>query len=149
MEKDALDVKLSCWDRLVVPFYRCRWSIREKWTDLQYRCQRFKRGYASCDVWELRTWFVYTLKPMLQDLRIHRTGHPEALTDEEWDEILGEMARLLDLMDIWDDKAVRNQLGVSEADRSYETEMQISEQKREAAERFFQLFSKWFWDLWD
>lgn len=86
---------------------------------------------------------------MLQDLSIHRTGCPAELTDEGWGMILDEMVGLLELMDIWDDTAVKENHAIPKEDTSYETQMQISMLKKEATEQFFHLFSKWFWDLWD
>lgn len=146
---DFIEQKLNWWDKLTGPFYRLGWRICEKWKEFGYRKQRFKRGYASCDVWELRTWFVNTLRPMLEDLLVHHTGHPAELTNDEWESILTEMIQLLDVMDIWDDSAASRQIGALAEDRTYETETKISEEKLKATEAFFSLFSKWFWDLWD
>jgi len=122
--------KLTTWDKLTAPFCRA-WGRFVDWREnFGWRCQRFRRGYSSRDVWEMRTWFVETLRPMLEDLLIHHTGHPDSLTNEEWEAVLKEMVELLDDMDVWDDSTV-------------------SAQKEAAKDRFFVLFSQWFYDLWD
>lgn len=143
------NLKLTFWDKLTSPFFRVAEYIRSKQRDFRYRCQRFKCGYASCDVWELRTWFVNTLRPMLEDLRIHHTGCPEDLTNEEWEAILVEMIKLLAIMDIWDDSAAKEYLGIRDDCFTCEAQKQISDVKQNATEQFFTLFSKWFWDMWD
>lgn len=149
MEKDFFKAELNWWDKLTGPFCRLWWKLCDEWKNFGYRRQRFQRGYASCDVWELRTWFVNTLKSMLEDLLIHHTGHPTELSGEEWEDILREMIRLLSIMDIWDDTVSRKNLDIPENDRSYNVIKQISAEKQKATEQFFHLFSKWFWDLWD
>ena len=149
MEKDFFKAELNWWDKLTGPFCRLWWKLCDQWKDFGYRRQRFQRGYASCDVWEMRTWFIKTVKPMLQDLSIHRTGCPAELTDEGWGMILDEMVGLLELMDIWDDTAVKEKYAIPGEDTSYETQEKISLLQKEATEQFFSLFSKWFWDLWD
>lgn len=149
MTQDVFEMKLSWWDKLTAPVHRLWWRICDCWKDLGYRRQRFKRGYASCDVWELRSWFVNTLRPMLEDLRVHHTGCPDELTDEEWEAILGKMIKLLAIMDVWDDSAAKECLGIPDDCFTCETEKQINDIKQNATEQFFTLFSKWFWDMWD
>ena len=146
---EIFNAELNWWDKLTGPFCRLWWKFRDQRKAFGFRRQRYKRGYASCDVWELRTWFVNMLKPMLEDLLIHHTGHPAELTNDEWESILAEMLRLLDIMDIWDDSAACRQIGALKDDRTYETQIKISDEKLKATEAFFMLFSKWFWDLWD
>ena len=38
-------------DKITLPFYRIRNTLRDAYYDLKYRCQRFIRGYADEDVW--------------------------------------------------------------------------------------------------
>lgn len=128
---------------------RLGWRIHEKWKDFRWRCQRFRRGYSQRDLWEMRTWFVETAKPMLQHMKDNHHSCPEELSGEEWAAILGEMIRLLEIMDVWDDAAARKELNISKEDDSYEARMKISKEKEVAKDQFFKLFSEWFWDLRD
>lgn len=57
-------------------YYKIRNRIREFRYELRTRCQRFRRGYAWSDVWDMDVWFMNTVKPMLIHLRDHGIGMP-------------------------------------------------------------------------
>ena len=76
-------------------FYRIRFLIRE----LRRNWQRFRRGWAYSDVWDIDYWFMEMLEPMLRHLKEHHFGTPFDYTDEEWEARLGQMADYLHLMD--------------------------------------------------
>ena len=135
-------------DKLLHPFLWLWVRVKDRWDDLRYRCQRFKKGYSDCDVWEMRDWFIRTAKPMLRELSTKAYNYPEEADEEQWREILLEMADLLEIMDVWDDNVARKSAGVVEDDNSTETLRRISAEKEKAKERFFFLFIKWFYDLW-
>ena len=142
------NIEYTWVDKLLHPFIWIWVRIEEKWYDLRYRCQRFKKRYSDRDVWEMRDWFIQTAKPMLREMSAKACNYPEEIGEEQWREILLEMADLLDIMDIWDDTAARKQAGL-EADDKSETAVQlISTEKEKAKNRFFFLFNKWFYDLW-
>ena len=76
--------------------------------------QRAERGFSDCDVWNMYSWFIDTIKGMLQQLRDTHTSSPgylgENYTNEkgylvntkchaEWDAILDRMIFLLGEMD--------------------------------------------------
>lgn len=74
--------------------------------------QRAKRGYADVDVWNMDSWFLRTVSPMLKQLRKRHHGFPASFlssykpSDEEsdaanakWEGILDRMIFLLDEMD--------------------------------------------------
>lgn len=86
--KDKLyDIKLALKPSFI---YR----LKDKWFDFKMRCQRFKRGYADCDVWNINTWFTYNIVPMLQHLRDNHCGFPgtpEVPDDETWCKVLDRM----------------------------------------------------------
>ena len=142
------DIEYTWVDKLLYPFVWCWVRIEEKWKNLRYRSQRFKKGYSDRDVWEMRDWFIQTAKPMLRELSAKAYNYPEEASEEQWREILLEMADLLETMDVWDDTAARKSAGAAENDNSTEALWQISAEKRRAKERFFFLFNKWFYDLW-
>ena len=137
-------------------YYRVRNMIRDVWWNFRRRCQRFKRGYAYSDVWNMLDWFMETAKPMLIHLRDHGIGIPQDLYvdgDNErinWENTLTEMVNCLDMMD--EDK-VYDYLGFGDLDawrnmtkEDYENVSKIMETNKN---RFFELFSKYFFDLWD
>ena len=50
-------------------YRKIKWEVKDFWYDLRRRVQRFKRGYAYSDVWDIDYWFMGTVKPMLIHLR--------------------------------------------------------------------------------
>ena len=142
------DIEYTWVDKLLYPFVWCWVRIEEKWKNLRYRSQRFKKGYSDRDVWEMRDWFIQTAKPMLRELSAKAYNYPEEAGEEQWREILLEMADLLEIMDVWDDTAARKQAGVETNDKSQDAAHLISVEKERAKNRFFFLFNKWFYDMW-
>ena len=142
------DIEYTWVDKLLYPFVWCWVRVDEMWNNLRYRCQRFKKGYSDRDVWEMRDWFIQTAKPMLRELSAKAYNYPEEAGEEQWREILLEMADLLEIMDIWDDTAARKQAGLEADDKSETTVQLISVEKEKAKNRFFFLFNKWFYDMW-
>jgi hypothetical protein len=118
---------------------------------LKARIQRFKRGYSYGDVWNMDFWFMRTVKPMLIHLRDHGIGIPNELylqdADNErilWENTLTEMISCLDLMD---KNNVYDYLGYSKlGPKDYDKVYQIMEENKN---RFFELFSKYYYNLWD
>ena len=133
--------------------YRIKNAIVDAWYNFRARCQRFKRGYAYTDVWDMDYWFIRTVKPMLIHLRDRGIGIPNELYIEgdneriNWENILTEMIDCLDMMD--EDK-VWNYLGFinyrSKTKKDYDNCYKIIEENKN---RFFELFNKYFFALWD
>lgn len=175
--------------------------------------QRAKRGYADADVWDLDTWFVNTLSPMLKQFSKRHHGVPANLTDKDrdatpeeldaarakWDEILERMAFLIDEMNEVKcsmknpyereynrlQNKFHRELGyfgekaktpselekeksegastilfpsdfpglyptASDVEKNYfDYENKIFEYRDKCKNEFFELFSKYFWELWD
>lgn len=145
---EYLDIEDTWVDKLTHPFVWLWSCFKDLWDNTHYRCQRFKKGYSDRDVWEMRDWFIQTAKPMLRELSAKAYNRPEEVSEEQWREILLEMANLLEIMDIWDDTAARKSAGITEEDNSTEALRWISAEKEKAKARFSFLFNKWFYDLW-
>ena len=133
-------------------YYKIKNTIRDFWWDFRRRCQRFKRGYAYSDVWDIDGWFMDTIKPMLIHLRDHGSGVPWDLYNHEneneridWENILTEMVECLDLM--YED-AAQEYLGIADNDYSAESYQKVNDLMDEKKNRFFELFSKHFYSLW-
>lgn len=52
------------------------YKLKDKWFDFKMRCQRFKKGYADVDVWNVDSWFLNTLPSMLEQLKKESHGWP-------------------------------------------------------------------------
>lgn len=111
-----------------------------------------KKGYSEIAEWETFNWFIAVMKPILTSYRDHRTGTPYVLEDENtvldneeqtarneafYDSILNEMLDLLEKMD-------ENNYDYRELDFK-----KIYEHQEEAKNKFFELFSTYFYALWD
>ena len=133
-------------------YYKIKNAIRDFWYDFRVRCQRFKRGYAWSDVWDMDCWFKRNVKPMLIHLRDYGIGVPNELyVDGEnerinWENVLTEMVGCLDLMD---KDAAEKHLGIADDDYSPESYQKVRDLMDEKKDRFFELFSKYFYCLWD
>ena len=134
-------------------YYRIKNFFVYGWDNFRARCQRFKRGYSYGDVWDMDYWFMRTVKPMLTHLRDHGIGVPNALYLEgaeneraAWETILTEMIECLELMD--EDNA-QEHLGIADDDYSAESYNKVWGLIEDKKSRFFELFSKHFYSLWD
>lgn len=124
----------------------------EMWVDnLRARCQRFIRGYSYGDIWDMDYWFMRTVKPMLIHLRDYGHGVPMEFENnaDGWRDVLTEMTNCITLMD--EDEAYRSIGADPYGDRlptkeEYEMVYKTMEDNKN---RFFELFSKYFYDLWD
>lgn len=140
---------------------RLYWKIKNKLIydvdSLKARIQRFKRGYSYGDVWDMDFWFMRTVKPMLIHLRDHGIGVPNEFwlkdADNErilWENTLTEMISCLDMMN---EDNVRKSLGfdysISNKHMTAEDYEELWRIMEENKNRFFELFSKHFYSLWD
>lgn len=134
-------------------YYKIRSTLSDLWYDFRRRCQRFKRGYAYSDVWDIDFWFMRTVKPMLIHIRDHGIGVPFDLYKEgaenereAWEAVLTEMIECLELMD---EDAVEKHLGITDDERYAESYKKVNDFMDQKKNRFFELFSKHFYSLWD
>jgi hypothetical protein len=132
-------------------YYRLKWKIKDSWWHFRKRCQRFKRGYAYVDVWDMDQWFMEIVKPMLIHLRTHGNSFPFGFNNrDEWCSVLDEMINCLDFMN---EDSVLHFLGFVEVDywkrMNNEDRKHVSEIMNNNKNRFFELFNKYFYDLWD
>lgn len=133
------------------PYYRIKRWIEDIWYNFRGRCQRFKRGYAYGDVWDMDFWFRRTVKPMLIHLRDYGNSFPMEFDNrEEWCAVLNEMISCLYFME---EDNVRNFLGfgglggykkMNQKDYAH-----VGEIMNNNKDKFFRLFSKYFYSLWD
>lgn len=132
-----------------------KFKIKMAWWNFRARCQRFMRGYSYGDVWDMDCWFIDTVKPMLIHLRDHGCGVPGNLWNEEedsrktWEAVLTEMIDCLTLMD--EDNVYVHLFGEdwSKSPTKYEDWLLVRETRDKNKDRFFQLFSEYFYHLWD
>ena len=86
MKKDTIFKKAN-------NFYRwlkyTRWDTKKR--DMRHVCQRITRGWDDSDLWSLDHSLAKLILPRLKRFKDCRGGYPHGMTDQEWDDILGEM----------------------------------------------------------
>ena len=141
-------IKWTFWDKLTLPFYRCRRVLKDLFYACRYAFERVKDGYDSRDVFSLDYSFLLRYEKILKDFRKYNNGHPCNMTEEEWNKILDDMIYHLHYMI---EENVENELQtyVKDDENSYiidgRTVFNIMEEHRK---EFFELFSKYFYNLW-
>ena len=109
-----------------------------------------KHGYSPVAQWETFSWFIAVMREILINYRNNRMGTPVVIPDYNIDDLisenknvnvynslLDEMITLLDQMD--ENNSVYNDVSLEEMHSAMDT----------AKNKFFELFSKYFYTLWD
>lgn len=109
-----------------------------------------KHGYSPVAQWETFEWFIAVMREILINYRDNRTGTPVVIPDyhtddlisenkniEIYNNILNEMIELLDKMD--ECNSTYNGVSLEEMHSAMDS----------AKNKFFKLFSKYFYTLWD
>lgn len=109
-----------------------------------------KHGYTPTAQWETFGWFIAMMREVLINYRDNRIGTAVVIPDFDIDDlvsenknvevyngILNEMIELLDKMD--ESNPAYNDVSLKEIHSTMEA----------AKDRFFELFSKYFYTLWD
>ena len=97
-----------------------------------------KHGYDSYALWEYFDWFINIMKEILVEYRDNAEGWPSIVGSyENWKDILNQMLSLLNDMDEHNEKY--DDIDLLEKDNLMQ----------EAANKFFELFAKYFYCLWD
>ena len=109
-----------------------------------------KHGYSPVAQWETFEWFIAVMREILINYRDNRTGTPVVIPDyhtddlisenkniEIYNNILNEMIKLLDKMD--ECNSTYKGISLEEMHSAMDS----------AKNKFFELFSKYFYTLWD
>ena len=109
-----------------------------------------KHGYSPVAQWETFSWFISVMREILINYRDNRMGTPVVIPDSHTDDsisenknieiynnILNEMITLLDKMD--ECNSTYNGVSLEEMHSAMDS----------AKNKFFELFSKYFYTLWD
>lgn len=109
-----------------------------------------KHGYSPVAQFETFEWFIAVMREILINYRDNRTGTPVVIPDyniddlisenkniEIYNNILNEMIKLLDKMD--ECNSTYNDVSLEEMHSAMDS----------AKNKFFKLFSKYFYTLWD
>lgn len=126
-----------------------------------------KYGYDKYALWNTDDWFIDTMRSILQRYKKDHRGVPIVidnypmdnsddkesqklivLNDKKWDEIIDRMIELLNLMDSKNPRYAKKYEG-----EHYRFDIDVVIRDRndmdKAKDEFFELFSRYFWCLWD
>jgi len=106
-----------------------RYKLREFIRELNFAWQRAWKGYDDSFWWSIDYTFITLHKQLFKEWRANIHSRPCNMTSDEWEAILDSMIGYLDVMDndLWD--------------KHDETII--------AKDKFFELFSEHFYNLWD
>ena len=141
--KDRLE---DVWDTITWPFWKARRWIIDTYWEIRYGFQRMFKGYDSVDTFETFAKFTERYEKILKEYRAHHYGYVANMTEEEWDSIIDDMIYHLHYMN---EHNVEDELskGMPEDwSPSHKTVYEIMERHKND---FFELFSKYFYNLWD
>lgn len=153
VEAEYLHFERSNWlekwtllDKLTIPFYRLRGHIRELRHIIKWSFQRMFRGYDDTETFEMYNTFITRYKKILTQYRNTHYGYPTDLTEEEWDSIVDRMIHCLDMMD---ESYVSDVLRKNMPGDYVPSMKSVSEITERYKNEFFEMFSNWFYNLWD
>lgn len=141
--KDKLE---NLWDTITTPFYRIKYKVLDIYWEIRYGFQRMFKGYDYVDTFNTFDKFIERYSKILADYRKKHWGYPGKLTEEEWDNIVDEM--------IYHLKYMGEETVIDELEKDVPNEWSVSgkvvyEIMDKHKNAFFELFSKYFYDLWD
>ena len=141
-------------------YYRIKHYINYIPVNVRTFLQRGKRGWGHSDVWGLSHYLSKTISETVKHLKENNHGHPAGMTEGKWIDILNEITYGFDLVkqtvegDLY---YIKGQLrrkkwqkiadGINKKCGSHDRCMTDEEIK--AYERGFDLFRKFFINLWD
>lgn len=120
------------------------WLLRV-YRALKFGAQRLFRGFTSQDVYALNKSFISRYMLILKQFKKHNDATPYDLTKEEWDAVLDCLIYHLKMMDEENVIEVLTKGMPEDYNPSWESVTEIMNRNKK---EFFELFSKYFYDLW-
>lgn len=141
-----MNVFEKVWDVITTPYYRVKRWTKDTYWEIRYGFQRMFKGYDSVDIFETFAKFIERYTKILTEYRKKHVGYVWGMENEEWEAIIDEMLYHLHYMD---EETVTKELEKDVPDDwsvSHKTVNHIMDKHKDA---FFELFSKYFFELWD
>lgn len=136
------------WDAITTPYYTIKCKVKDIYWEIRYGFQRMFKGYDSVDTFDTFSKFIQRYTKILKEYRKHHYGVPMefAKLEEEWDKVIDEMLYHLHYMD---EETVIKELEKDVPDNWSASGKSVYGVMRKHKDAFFELFSKYFYDLWD
>jgi hypothetical protein len=124
------------------------WYKNIKYIPLYFKLMHhlIKYGYDEYATWETFNWFIDTMKSILPHYKNHMgvpiviDNYTEEQANENEVKWYGIIDRMVELLDLMDEQNVRYE------DSDYKWQ---DDEMNRAKNEFFELFSKYFYNLWD
>ena len=131
-----------------------RYRVKELFSSLKWKIQRFKRGYADVDVWDFESWFLDIIPKMLTQLKKQLHGCPINMEFKDWENYLQEMINHLEIastIEDIDDYYPEDYKYLSESEKNSLREKSIEHIKycEEELHKGLKMLEERFFDLWD
>ena len=131
-----------------------RYRVKELFSSLKWKIQRFKRGYADVDVWDFESWFLDIIPKMLTQLKKQLHGCPINMEFEDWENYLQEMINHFEVastIEDIDDYYPEDYKYLSESEKNSLREKSIEHVKycEEELHKGLKMLEERFFDLWD
>ena len=139
-------LKWTLWDKITVPFYTLKRIVRDYYWQVRYAFQRMFKGYDVVDTFEMFYSFISRYRKVFKDYKEHHWGYPGELTNEEWEAIIDKMIHCLDMMD---EQYLEKFLLEDMPEKYVVSPISTYEIMEHYKNEFFELFSKYFYNLWD
>ena len=104
------------------------------------------KGYDNVDTFDIFSKFIDRYSKILSKFKENHCGYPAHLTEKEWEEILNEMLYHLYYMN---EDNVEKELTREVPENWIPSGKTIGSITCAHKDRFFELFSEFFYDLWD
>ena len=135
------------------------WYKREKlprkislfFQDLKFCRQRIKYGWCDRDTWNMDSWFLEVIPPMLKHLRNNKHGHPINMTAEEWNRTLNKMICLFEVCrrKEEDEDKLFGMYFKENRELWHKELLKHDAYVDKCKNKAFEMFSKYFGNLWD
>lgn len=135
------------WNLLTTSFYKVKYTFSKCYWKIRYGFERFFKGYDSVDCFETFSKFIERYSKILRRLRDNHHGYPvEFNSSEEWSAVLDKMLKHLHFMD---EGTVESELCKGAPTNWTPHPRTVAKVMEIHKEKFFSLFSKYFYNLWD
>ena len=145
---DWFGINEPLWDKITTPFWKIKSWFKDTYWEIRYGFQRMFKGYDVVDTFATFDKFIERYTKILTEYRKKHCGIPMEFVDseEEWDNVIDEMLYHLRYMD---EQTVTEELEKDvpkDWSASSKTVYEVMDKHKDA---FFELFSKYFYNLWD
>lgn len=144
--QSKISTKTTLWDKITLPLYRFVHKVKNVYWNIRYGFQRMFKGYDNVDVFDTFSKFTDRYSKILAEYRKSHIGYVGTMTLEEWNSIIDEMIFHLYYMN---EENVNEELKKYVSNNWIPTLETVSKIMDSHKDKFFKLFSEYFYSLWD